>query len=116
MLKTIKIVSRASHLARVQAYKVGAKIQDIYPTIDIEYCSKKSEGDINPNQSISSGEITGLFTHNISNSISDGEFDIGVHSWKDVPLEPQKILQFLVQLSVVICVICSLLRKNLSRI
>lgn len=90
MLKTIKIVSRASHLARVQAYKVGAKIQDIYPTIDIEYCSKKSEGDINPNQSISSGEVTGLFTHNISNSISDGEFDIGVHSWKDVPLEPSK--------------------------
>jgi hydroxymethylbilane synthase len=90
LLKTIKIVSRASHLARVQAYKVGAKIQDIYPTIDIEYCSKKSEGDINPNQSISSGEVTGLFTHNISNSISDGEFDIGVHSWKDVPLEPSK--------------------------
>ena len=90
MLKKIKIVSRASHLARLQAYKVGAKIQDIYPTIDIEYCSKKSEGDINPNQSISSGGITGLFTHNISNSISDGEFDIGVHSWKDVPLEPSK--------------------------
>ena len=90
MLKTIKIVSRASHLARVQAYKVGAKIQNIYPTIDIEYCSKKSEGDINPNQSISSGETTGLFTHNISNSISNGEFDIGVHSWKDVPLEPSK--------------------------
>ena len=90
MLKKIKIVSRSSHLARVQAYKVGAKIQDIFPTMDIEYCSKKSEGDINPNQSISSGEVTGLFTHNISNAISNGEYDIGVHSWKDVPLKPSK--------------------------
>ena len=90
MLKKIKIVSRSSHLARVQAYKVGAKIQNMFPTMDIEYCSKKSEGDINPNQSISSGEITGLFTHNISNAISNGEYDIGVHSWKDVPLKPSK--------------------------
>lgn len=90
MLKKIKIVSRSSHLARVQAYKVGAKIQNIYPTMDIEYCSKKSEGDINPNQSISSGEVTGLFTHNISNAICNGEYDIGVHSWKDVPLKPSK--------------------------
>ncbi len=49
---------------------VGAKINTIYPTIDIEYCSKKSEGDINPDQSISSGQVTGLFTHNISNAIS----------------------------------------------
>ncbi len=88
MLKKIKIVSRASQLARVQAYMVGAKINTIYPTIDIEYCSKNSEGDINPDQSISSGQVTGLFTHNISNAISRGEFDIAVHSWKDVPLEP----------------------------
>ena len=90
MLKKIKIVSRSSHLARVQAYKVGAKIQDMFPTMDIEYCSKKSEGDINPNQSISSGEVTGLFTHNISNAVSNGEYDIGVHSLKDVPLKPSK--------------------------
>ena len=90
MLKKIKIVSRSSHLARVQAYKVGAKIQNMFPTMDIEYCSKKSEGDINPNQSISSGEVTGLFTHNISNAVSNGEYDIGVHSWKDVPLKPSK--------------------------
>ena len=85
MLKKIKIVSRSSHLARVQAYKVGAKIQNMFPTMDIEYCSKKSEGDVNQNQSISSGEVTGLFTHNISNAISNGEYDIlvkGVEQFK----------------------------------
>ena len=90
MKKKIKIVSRASQLARVQAYMVGAQISNIFPTVGVEYSSKNSEGDINPNHSISSGQVTGLFTHNISNAISKGEFDIAVHSWKDVPIEPSE--------------------------
>ena len=89
MLKKIKIVSRNSPLAKIQALKVGNAILTKFPTIDIIYCSKQSDGDLNPNQKLYSGNTTtGLFTHNISASISNEEFDIGVHSWKDIPIEP----------------------------
>ena len=89
MLKKIKIVSRNSPLAKIQALRVGNAILTKFPTIDIIYCSKQSDGDLNPNQKLYSGNsTTGLFTHNISESISNEEFDIGVHSWKDVPIEP----------------------------
>ena len=88
--KTIKIVSRSSCLAQIQARLVANKIKQAYPDISLELNTIKSTGDIDKNIDISSGETPGLFTNNISNSIKKGENDIAIHSWKDVPLEPTK--------------------------
>ena len=88
MLKSIKILSRSSCLAKIQARLVGYEICRQFPDIDVCYSTMKSDGDLDQLQSISSGNITGLFTKNISKSIEKGEHDIAVHSWKDVPLEP----------------------------
>ena len=88
--KTIKIVSRSSCLAQIQARLVANKIKQAYSDISLELNTIKSTGDIDKNIDISSGETPGLFTNNISNSIKKGENDIAIHSWKDVPLEPTK--------------------------
>ena len=45
-LKKIRILSRKSDLALIQAYLVGSKIQEKFSNIQIEYISKKTTGDI----------------------------------------------------------------------
>ena len=41
VLKKIRILSRKSDLAVIQARQVGKKIQEHFPTIKIEYITKK---------------------------------------------------------------------------
>ena len=46
VLKNLRILSRKSNLAVIQARQVGKKIQEHFPTIKIEYITKKTSGDI----------------------------------------------------------------------
>ena len=87
-INTISIVSRASSLATIQAKIVGDRIKEILPDISIRYHTTKTDADINININISDPSEIGIFTKDISTRVIDGECDLAVHSWKDLPIEP----------------------------
>ena len=82
----IKIASRASVLAKIQAKLVGDRISEKYPNCEIEYHWIKTTGDLDQRLDISSGSTVGVFTSDISQRIISSEFDMAIHSWKDYPI------------------------------
>jgi len=87
-INSISIVSRASSLATIQAKIVGNRIKEILPDISVRYYTTKTDADINININISDPSEIGIFTKDISTRVIDGECDLAVHSWKDLPIEP----------------------------
>ena len=87
-INSISIVSRASSLATIQAKLVGDRIKEILPNISVRYHTTKTDADINVNINISDPNEIGIFTRDISTRVIDGECDLAVHSWKDLPIEP----------------------------
>ena len=82
----IKIASRASVLAKIQAKLVGERISEKYPNYEIEYHWIKTTGDLDQRLDISSSSTVGVFTSDISQRIISSEFDMAIHSWKDYPI------------------------------
>ena len=87
-INSISIVSRASSLATIQAKIVGDRIKEILPDTSVRYHTTKTDADININTIISDQSEIGIFTRDISTRVIDGECDLAVHSWKDLPIEP----------------------------
>ena len=87
-INSISIVSRASSLATIQAKMVGDRIKEILPYLSIRYHTTKTNADLNVNINISDPSEIGIFTKDISTRVIDGECDLAVHSWKDLPIEP----------------------------
>ncbi len=86
-MKTLKIGSRKSDLAKIQAYLVGETIKALHPEINIEYVFKNAEGDIDRTTPLWKMEDKGVFTRDLSQLLLDGTIDLAVHSWKDLPTE-----------------------------
>lgn len=86
-MKQLRIASRKSDLARIQAYSVGERIQKAYPNINIEYFFSASAGDLNLDLDLSKSGEKGLFTSDLINDLKAKKFDMIVHSWKDLPTE-----------------------------
>lgn len=83
----LKISARKSDLARLQAYTVGEELQKIYPTMEIEYRFKESLGDINLHDPLWKIPEKGVFTEDFFGELIQGQTDMVVHSWKDLPTE-----------------------------
>ena len=66
-IKKIRILSRKSDLAVIQAKQVGFKIQDNFPDIHIEYISKKTSGDIDLKTPLAEMGNSGVFTDDLRN-------------------------------------------------
>jgi len=87
VLKKIRILSRKSDLAVIQARQVGKKIQEHFPTIRIEYITKKTSGDIDLKTPLSEMGSAGVFTDDLRDDLMANKCDLAVHSWKDLPLD-----------------------------
>lgn len=83
----IKIGSRKSDLARIQAYSVGDQLAKLNPKIEIEYDFRESLGDINQSDPLWQMPAQGVFTQDFYEGLCEGRWDIVVHSWKDLPVE-----------------------------
>ena len=86
-IKKIKILSRKSNLAVIQAQQVGRKIKEHFPNIKIEYINKSTKGDNDLKTPLSEMVSTGVFTEDLRNDLLDNKCDLAVHSWKDLPLD-----------------------------
>jgi hydroxymethylbilane synthase len=83
----VTIASRRSDLARIQAYQVGDTLQAAHPQIEINYSFHESLGDRNQNDPLWQMPEKGVFTQDFREGLLRGEFDLVVHSWKDLAIE-----------------------------
>lgn len=83
----VTIASRRSDLARIQAYQVGEVLRAANPQIDINYSFHESLGDRNLNDPLWKMPEKGVFTQDFREGLLRGDFDLVVHSWKDLAIE-----------------------------
>jgi hydroxymethylbilane synthase len=83
----VTIGSRRSDLARIQAYQVGEALRAAHPQIDISYSFHESLGDKNLNDPLWKMPEKGVFTQDFREGLLRGDFDLVVHSWKDLAIE-----------------------------
>lgn len=90
----LTLASRRSELARIQAYQVGYQLQQAHPQLEIKYSFHESLGDRNQNDPLWQMPEKGVFTQDFRAGLLNGDFDLVVHSWKDLAIEddPQTVI------------------------
>ena len=83
----LTIASRRSELARIQAYQVGDALQTVHPQLEIKYSFHESLGDRNQNNPLWQMPEKGVFTQDFRAGLLKGDFDLVVHSWKDLAID-----------------------------
>lgn len=92
--RTIRMGSRGSKLALIQAERAKALIQSVSPSWEIEIVVIKTQGDIDKINPLHKIGGKGVFVKNIEIALSKGEVDIAVHCLKDVTSTPLEGLEF----------------------
>lgn len=85
--KKIKVGSRESKLAVIQAEIVINKIKEAYPELEFELVTMKTTGDIILDKRLDKIGGKGLFVKELDTALREGRVDITVHSLKDLPME-----------------------------
>jgi hydroxymethylbilane synthase len=83
----LRISSRKSDLARLQAYRVAEALKKAHPHAEITFHFKESLGDINLIDPLWKIPEKGVFTEDFQQELLNDEADMIVHSWKDLPTE-----------------------------
>ncbi len=84
-MRTLRIGSRGSALAKWQAQHIAARLAKLGAATEIFYI--KTSGDRAPQAGISQFGVKGVFIKEIEDALLDGRIDLAVHSLKDVPTE-----------------------------
>jgi hydroxymethylbilane synthase len=82
----LRISSRQSDLARVQAYLVGSALRAAHAGLEIDFRFRESLGDVNQTDPLWKMPERGVFTEDFLADLVAGETDLVVHSWKDLPV------------------------------
>ena len=85
--KKVRILSRKSDLAIIQAKEAGNNLVNKFPNLEIEYLTKSTAGDKDLKTPLSEMSSPGVFTDDLRNSLINKDCDLIVHSWKDLPLD-----------------------------
>lgn len=86
-MKTLRIGTRGSALALWQSRHVAGLLSRNLPGLDVELVEITSLGDRVTDVPLSHVEGTGFFTASIEQALINGDVDIAVHSFKDLPVE-----------------------------
>ena len=84
-MKHIRIASRASKLALVQANYIRALLQNLSRNVEISIVKISTKGDRDKSDFLYKSESIGFFTSEVEKAILDATADIAVHSLKDLP-------------------------------
>jgi hydroxymethylbilane synthase len=85
--KTILVGSRSSPLSRAQVREVLESLQRFHPEINFDPVWIETRGDLDQTTSLRALEKTDFFTQEIEERQLNGEFEISIHSAKDLPEE-----------------------------
>ena len=83
----VRLLSRASALARLQTALVERALRTAHPQLDVQCLTRTSAGDQDQTSPLWQLPDKGAFTADISRALIDGDADIAVHSFKDLPTE-----------------------------
>jgi hydroxymethylbilane synthase len=83
----VRLLSRASALARLQAALVERALREAHPQLAIECLTRLSAGDQDQTSPLWKLPDKGAFTADLSQALLDGDGDLVVHSFKDLPVE-----------------------------
>ncbi len=83
----LRIISRKSTLAKLQAVEVAEEIGKKFPSLKIAFKTKDTSGDIDLTTPLHKMPEIGVFTSDIREELLSGQADIAVHSWKDLPVD-----------------------------
>jgi hydroxymethylbilane synthase len=83
----VTVASRRSDLARIQAFQVGETLRAAHPQVEINYSFHESLGDKNLTDPLWKMPEKGVFTQDFREGLLRGDFDLVVHSWKDLAIE-----------------------------
>lgn len=81
----VRLLSRSSDLARLQTKFVQNALLTARPGLDVHLVTRSSLGDRDKRIDLWQTPDKGLFTSDLSAALVDGDADIAVHSWKDLP-------------------------------
>lgn len=95
MSSVIRIGSRQSRLAVIQAELIKEQIESLHPEIRAEIVTMKTTGDKILDKSLAAIGGKGLFVRELDKALEAGDIDISVHSLKDMPMETPKALPIL---------------------
>ena len=87
VLSRLRIGSRRSDLARLQAQMVGMKLGTN------QYVFKEAPGDVNLKDPLWKMPEMGVFTSFLRRYLVSREIDLVVHSWKDLPIEKDEFTE-----------------------
>lgn len=93
--RKIRIGSRESKLAVVQADLIMETIRRTHPEIELELVTMKTTGDMILDRSLDKVGGKGLFVKELDQALRDGRIDIAVHSLKDMPADTPEDLPLL---------------------
>lgn len=82
----LRILSRSSTLARLQAALVGRALTTAHPALNVECLTRASAGDRDRTSPLWQMGDPGAFTADLSAALLRNEADIVVHSFKDLPI------------------------------
>ena len=83
----MKLLSRASALAILQADLVERALRARWPRLEVNRLTRSSEGDRDARLDLWAAANKGVFTADLSTALISREADAVVHSWKDLPVE-----------------------------
>lgn len=86
-MKTIRVGSRESKLAVIQAELVIAAIRAACPELPVELVTMKTTGDKILDRTLDQVGGKGLFVKELDAALLEGRVDLTVHSLKDMPME-----------------------------
>lgn len=92
MKRIIRVGSRDSQLAVIQAQIVMEQIKKAHPELTLELVTMKTTGDKILDRRLDQIGGKGLFVKELDQALLEGRTDISVHSLKDLPMETSKEL------------------------
>lgn len=84
-MKTIKVGTRGSKLAKIQTANIVSMLSERFPDVEFETVIISSVGDRIQDRPIEDLGGNGVFTSEIERTLIGGEIDFAVHSMKDLP-------------------------------
>lgn len=86
MKRLLRVGSRESKLAVIQAHLVVDIIKQYHPELEFEFVTMKTTGDVILDRSLDEVGGKGLFVKELDIGLRNGQIDFAVHSLKDMPM------------------------------
>ncbi|MFI4913891.1 MAG: hypothetical protein ACHQAR_01705 [Steroidobacterales bacterium] len=91
--RLLRLGTRRSALARAQSAAIAARLRQLHPDLEVELVGIDTRGDRITDRPLTQVEGKEFFTAEIDAALLSGDVDCTVHSYKDLSLDRQAVLQ-----------------------